>query len=533
MNTRSRLFVSTVLTTLAMIVLGFSSPAFAAPTPSTGPSTGGTTVSIPGINFVQVDAGNNAMVALTDQGTVYTWGRNDYGQLGVGNTTTSYTPVQVKGVNGVGFLTGVTQVVAGQLHFLAVTSDGIYAWGRNADGQLGDGTATDRSTPVRVVGVGGNGYLPSPTAIAGGYFHTIAITADGVFAWGNNAYGQLGNNTTTLSRTPVQVKDVAATGNLTGVTDVAAGNYSSLALGATEVYSWGLNTAGQLGDGSFVNKQVPVKVKDSAGTGFLSGATAIAAGETFSIALLPSGVFTWGDNTYRQLGSGTSVANRSLPGLVVGVGGTGTLSGITSIGAGFFNGWAQSPSGVFGWGSNSYGKLGVGNTTSPQNSPVQTLGLGGAGFLTGVTSLDGGWSGSTAILNGQVVAWGFNGTYGQLGDGTVTDRLEPVLSANFQPGTITLGSLSPITPTVSGNMWSVVTPAHSPGAVTLTGTANIFGGTTAATPSTVSWNAGTFTFEAALAQTGTSHSLPFGLAATGLLLLGVSIRLVLRRHKLK
>lgn len=531
MKLTSRKIVSFVLATLAILVFGFTGPAHAAPTPASGPSTGGTVVTIPGIRFIEVAAGNNTMVALTDQGTVYSWGRNDYGQLGIGTTTTSLTPVQVKGVNGVGYLTGVTHIEAGQLHFLAVTETGLYAWGRNADGQLGDGTSTDRSTPVQVVGVGGSGFLPAPTAIAGGYFHTLAITADGVFAWGNNAYGQLGNNTTTLSRTPVQVKDVAATGNLTGVTDVAAGNYSSLALGANDVYSWGLNSVGQLGDGTLINKQVPVKVKDSAGTGFLSGATAIAAGETFAIALHPTGVFTWGNNTNRQLGSGTTVASRSLPGLVVGVGGTGTLTGVTSIGAGFFNGWAQSPSGVFGWGDNSFGKLGVGNTTTPVNSPVQTLGLGGAGFLNGVTSLDGGWSASTAILNGQIVSWGYNDTYGQLGDGTRVDRSSPVLSANFQPGLISVDSLAPITPTVSGNAWSFTTPAHSAGVVTLTATANIFGGTTAANPSSVSWNAGSFTYEAALAKTGSTGLLPLSLASAGAVLLGVALLLALRRQQ--
>lgn len=526
-------FVSIVLSSAALILFGFASPALAAPTPSTGPSTGGTTVSIPGINFVQVEAGNNTMVALTDQGTVYTWGRNDYGQLGIGTSSPSFTPVQVKGVNGVGYLTGVTQVAAGQLHILAVTADGVYAWGRNADGQLGDGTAIDRSTPVRVVGLGGTGFLPAPTAIAGGYFHTLAITADGVFAWGNNFYGQLGNNSTTLSRTPVQVKDLSGTGYLTGITDVSAGNYASVALGGGEVFAWGINTAGQLGDGTLVNKQLPVKVKDSAGTGFLSGATAIAAGETFVVALHPSGVFTWGDNTYRQLGSGTTVANRSLPGLVLGTSGTGTLNGITSIGAGYFNGWAQSLSGVFGWGSNSFGKLGVGNTTSPANFPVQTLGVGGVGFLTGVTSLDGGWSGSTAILEGQVVAWGFNGTYGQLGDGTTTDRWTPILSANFQPGTVLVDSLAPISPSVLGNVWSFVSPAHVAGVATLTGTANLFGGTAAASPATVNWNAGTFTYvdEPALAATGSN--VPLEVELGGVAALFVGALLVLFRRKVR
>ena len=536
MNRIPRQFVSALVAVVTLVFIGSVGQAHAAPTPTSGPTSGGTAISIPGIKFVEVDAGNNTMVALTDQGTVYTWGRNDYGQLGDGTTTASFTPVQVKGVNGVGYLTGVTHISAGQQHILASTADGVYAWGRNGDGQLGDGTNTNRSTPVQVLGVGSSGLFPAPTAISAGEFHSLALTADGLFAWGSNGYGELGDNTQTQRRSPVQVKGVGGTGFLTGVTAIAAGLQSSVALGATDVYTWGKNSAGQLGIGSTdgMYHPLPNKVKDSAGTGFLAGATAIAAGQAFAMALLPSGVFTWGDNTYSQLGDGTASATATLPVQVVGVGGSGVLSGVTAIGAGYFNGWAQTSSGVFGWGSNSFGKLGTGNTVGPANSPVRTLGLGGAGFLTGVTSLNGGWSASSAILNGQVVAWGHNGSgYGQLGDGTTTDRLSPVLSANFQPGTVTVDSLAPIPPTVAGNAWSIVIPAHAAGAVTITGTAYVFGGTTAANPSTVSWNAGTFTYaeEPTLAATGIN--VPIGLQLGGLAALLSGMVLVYFRRKVR
>lgn len=532
MNTRSRLFVSTVLTTLAILVFGITGPAYAAPSPTSGPTTGGTIVTIPGINFIEVDAGDNFMVALTDQGTVYTWGKNNYGQLGDGTTTTSFTPVQVKGVNGVGYLTGVTHISAGLTFAVASTSDGMFAWGLNGDGQLGDGTIINRSTPVQVVGVGGTGFFPTPTAFSAGYYQTLAITPSGVFAWGYNGYGELGNNSLVSSRTPVQVVGVGGTGFLTGVTAVSAGRWFSTALGPGGVYTWGRNQDSQLGNGTTTNSQVPVQVKDSSGTGFLTGVSSISVGEAFTVALLPSGVFTWGDNTYRQLGDGTTV-DKSLPVQVIGVGGTGTLSGITSIGTGNFSGWAQSSSGVFGWGSNTFGKLGNGNTTSPVTAPVQTLGVGGTGTLAPVSSLCGGYSATAAISNGQVLTWGYNAVNGQLGDGTTTDRSAPTLSANFQPASVTFGLTGGTSLSASGGSWSVVSPAGQAGTIALSATANIFGGTTPSTPATVAWNAGTFTYEPVLANTGSADTLRFGIISAAAILLGVGLMLALRRQQLK
>jgi len=115
--------------------------------------------------------------------------------------------VQVKGPGGSGYLTGVTALAGGQYHSLAVKSDGTaWAWGYNGYGQLGDGTTTQRTTPVQVKGPGGSGYLTGVTAIAAGYYHSLAVKSDGTaWAWGYNTYGQLGDGTTTSRSTPVQV----------------------------------------------------------------------------------------------------------------------------------------------------------------------------------------------------------------------------------------------------------------------------------------------------------------------------------------
>ena len=184
----------------------------------------------------QVAGGVNHTVALRTDGTVWTWGLNANGQLGLGNTTSSPTPAQVTS------LSGITAVAAGSTHSLALKSDGtVWAWGNNTDGELGDGTTTPQTNPVQVSG------LTNVIAISAGAFHSMALESDGtVWTWGLNTSNQLGDGTTTQRNTPVQVTTVS------GITQISAGWYHNLALnGITgNVYAWGLNTNGQLGDGT-------------------------------------------------------------------------------------------------------------------------------------------------------------------------------------------------------------------------------------------------------------------------------------------
>jgi hypothetical protein len=226
-------------------------------------------------------------IALKGDGMVWTWGNNDYGQLGDGTTTARRTPVQVSG------LTGVTAIAGGEGHnTIALKGDGtVWTWGANWYGQLGDGTTTDRLTPVQVSG------LTSVTAIAGGNFHTIALKGDGtVWTWGNNFAGELGDGTNTNRSTPVQVS------GLTGVTAIAGGNFHTIALkGDGTVWTWGYNFDGELGDGTNTNRSTPVQVSG------LTGVTAIAGGGSHTIALKSDGtIWTWGENGSGQLGDGTT-----------------------------------------------------------------------------------------------------------------------------------------------------------------------------------------------------------------------------------
>ena len=144
-----------------------------------------------------VSSGESHAVALLADGTVKAWGYNGFGQLGDGTTTDRNSPVEVQGLSK-----RVTAIVAGGFHTLALLADGtVKAWGNNGNGQLGDGTTTDRNSPVDVQG------LPKRvTAIVAGSFHTLALLANGtVKAWGNNGFGQLGDGTTTDRNSPVLI----------------------------------------------------------------------------------------------------------------------------------------------------------------------------------------------------------------------------------------------------------------------------------------------------------------------------------------
>ena len=169
----------------------------------------------------------------------------------------------VLGPGGVGFLTGVTAIATSYAHTLALKGDGtVLAWGVNAQGQLGDATTTGRTTPVQVVGPGGSGVLTGVSAIATGALHSVALLNDGtVWAWGYNNSGQLGDGTTTNRSTPVQVKGPGGAGYLMGVTAIATGDSHSVALlNDGTVWAWGENFYGSLGDGSTTKSAAPVQV---------------------------------------------------------------------------------------------------------------------------------------------------------------------------------------------------------------------------------------------------------------------------------
>jgi len=240
--------------------------------------------------------------------------------------------------------------------------------------------------------------------VAAGSYHSISLKKDGsVWAWGDNRFGQLGDGTTINKNIPIQVLGLS---NVTMIDSFCIHNLALKEDGS--VWAWGYNGYGQLGDGSTTSRSSPVKVSG------LSSVIMIAVGDDYSLALKEDGsVWAWGDNYYGQLGDVTTT-NRIHPAQV------NELSNVTMIAAGDQHCLALKDDGtVWAWGYNSFYNLGDGTTTD-RNIPVQVPGL------SHVTMIAAGYLHSLALKeNGSVWSWGRN-NYGQLGDGTITNRKNPV-----------------------------------------------------------------------------------------------------------
>jgi alpha-tubulin suppressor-like RCC1 family protein len=329
----------------------------------------------------------------TRSGLALSWGYNLWGQLGDGTTTQRNSPVQVSG------LPDVVNVGGGYYHSIGLKADGtVWAWGYNFDGQLGTGSSdtTSHVTATQVTS------LNSVTAIAAGAFHNLALKSDGtVWAWGWNAKGQLGDGATSSQSLPVQVM------GLDQVIAISGGFEHSLALKSDgTVWAWGYNFEGQLGDGTTTDHLTPTQVIS------LTDVSAIAAGWFHSLVLKSDGsMWAWGANWDGELGSGSLDGNvdsaHPIPQQVVGLD-----TGVIGLAAGPYHSLAWKADGTpWAWGRNLQGQLGDGTTSSvgvPQIVPG----------LANVASIAGGWGHSLALKsNGSVWAWGLNDA-GQLGDGS-------------------------------------------------------------------------------------------------------------------
>jgi alpha-tubulin suppressor-like RCC1 family protein len=364
------------------------------------------------MGFSQVSAGTETSLAIGPGGTVWGWGANPAGQLGDGTTVNRHNPTLLRSLPGA----GVTSVATGG-HSLAVGAGGtVWSFGDNSFGQLGDGSTTSHLSPEPVRTPDGVP-LAGVAQVATGNVHSLARDAAGrVYAWGDNRFGQLGDETVYERRSPVVL-------GVVGAVQVAAGWSHSLALDASgTVHAWGTNSEGQLGDGTTTGRLSPVVVSGPSGQP-LTGVTAIAAGWFHSLAIGPGGtVFAWGSNFAGQLGDGTTTDRLSA---VVVSGPNGQpLSGITAITAGWSSSYAIGPGGVvYAWGNNGQGRLGDG-TTINRLTAVQVVGPLGAP-LAGVTSIAAGTYHTIAVANaGTLLSWGGNGS-GELGDGTTADRHRP------------------------------------------------------------------------------------------------------------
>jgi alpha-tubulin suppressor-like RCC1 family protein len=289
-------------------------------------------------------------------------------------------------------------VAAGQHHGLALEAGGtLWSWGDNAYGQLGNDSSADRWAPVQVTAIS------NVISVAGGEYHTLAVKSDGTtWVWGRNTNNQLGDGTTTERDTPVSI-------GLSSVRAIAAGFVHSVALKTDgTVWAWGKGTDYRLGSGSSTNNVAPAVVPN------VSQIQRVTAGDKHTMALRADGtLWGWGDGGSGKLGDGT-LESRSTAIQI------GTIVDVVGVSAGDSHTVAVKSDGtVWAWGLNTYGQLGDGTTTQSE-LPVQAVGITNAVWVAAGTT-------HTVVMkaDGSTVAFGRNNE-GSVGDNSTTNRTSPV-----------------------------------------------------------------------------------------------------------
>lgn len=408
-------------------------------------------------DIVSIAAGRNHTCAVKSSGEVFCWGPNDKGQLGNPDPTPRYTPTKVEGINA-------TFIVAGEEHTCALTkAGGVSCWGNNNEGQLGNGagkSGVSSSTPVEVAN------LRAVEQLWSGSRHVCARSEEKLFCWGTNSRGMLGFTTPEpFVATPKELVLSFSTAKL------SLGTSHTCALSKEgEVFCWGLNQAGQLGDGLGTDKPTsarpyPVQLKDIAsislggtsscflqtnGAVFCSGSDSvgqlgrgvesipgnpgsttpievkglssvmqISSGDSHSCAITKEReVVCWGSNLGGSLGLGDStIQSRTTPTKVVSSEGTGTLSGIMQLSSSDVANCVVNQEGaVYCWGS----RQGTPEEIQQAATPRKVEGL------PVITSVGTGFDHQCALSKeGEVFCWGSNRVY-QLGDGTNEEHTTPV-----------------------------------------------------------------------------------------------------------
>jgi alpha-tubulin suppressor-like RCC1 family protein len=356
--------------------------------------------------WMELRGGSGHTIGIMSNGTLWSWGLNNYGQLGLGNTTTPITSItQVTQ----GITNNWQTIVASTYHSLGLMKDGtLWSWGLNNYGQLGlgltAGSTVSRTSPTQV------GSSTNWQTVAAGNYHTLGIMKDGtLWVCGKNDYGQLGlglSASSTVSRTsPTKV------GSSTNWQTVVAGNYHTLGIMKDgTLWSWGLNNYGQLGlgvaTGSTVSRTSPTKVGSS------TNWQTVAAGYYHTLGIRKDGtLWSWGLNNYGQLGLGLAM-NSSVSYTAPTQIGTATDWGHIAVGQ-YHNLAMKTDFTLWSWGYNNYGQLGQGNsgTNTNLNSPTQV------GTSTNWQTIAAGVYYTLCLMkDGTLWSWGYN-NYGQLGLG--------------------------------------------------------------------------------------------------------------------
>lgn len=336
-----------------------------------------------GVATTMISTGSLSSYAVRRDGSLWGWGNNDYGQLGLGHTVSTAKPTLIG--------THFAMVEAGDSFAFGIKKDGsLWAWGDNERGQLGDGTTTNRTTPVKI----GDGFL----TVSAGAYHAVGLKAGGaLWAWGWNLHGQIGNGTQINQPRPIQIGTGYGHATAFGAISMAVRHDGTL-------WAWGFNENGFLGDGTTTSRHAPVQI----GAGFRQG----FAGADISFAIKQNGeLWGWGSNNNGQVGVAGPYFTRPV---------RVDSGGYTyAVARGFYASAGRKADGsLWTWGHNAGGGLGTGGSPEYQFTPAKI----GDGF----TLVTGRATFMATRADGSLWAWGKN-DHGELGDGTNTSRLSPVL----------------------------------------------------------------------------------------------------------
>lgn len=363
------------------------------------------------LSVTAITAGAHHTCGRESGGKVWCWGANQAGQLGEGTTTKINIPVPVAGIED------AVDMTAGDTFSCARRRDGsVWCWGDDRLGELGTGAAIERLVPARVSNLSG------ALSISAGNAHTCARRpatggASATVCWGDNLAGEIGDGTRLDRATPVPLKISL------DARDIATGSlHSCLRGGDGSIWCWGRGGSGQLGTAALIDFVAPIAVQG------LTGTTGIAAGGAHTCALQQTAVLCWGANDEGQLGDGT-MTGRSTPAAVLGIGDAVELA----LG-GAHTCIRRSDGSVACWGRGDEGQLGNDDpTSSPSPVVVANLATAVGPNLANVISLTAGDGHTCAVLaDGTATCWGA-GSSGQLGWGSLAGHSIPVKVTNLGP----------------------------------------------------------------------------------------------------
>ncbi len=346
-------------------------------------------------------------VIMADK-SLWLWGRNYEGQLGDGTTICRYRPVKI--------LDDILTLSLGSFHSAAIKTDGsLWIWGENGTGRLGDGADVQRLTPVKI--------MDNVISVSLASYCSAAIKTDGsLWTWGWNLDGELGDGTNINRYIPVKIME--------NVSKIRMTNYRSAAIKTDgSLWTWGYNKSGELGDGTTIQRNTPVKVMDDV--------IDISLGSNHSAAIKNDGsLWTWGNNGDGQLGDGTNI-NRYIPVKI--------MENVSKIRMTNYRSAAIKTDGsLWTWGYNKSGELGDG-TTIQRNTPVKVM--------DDVIDISLGSNHSAAIkTDGSLWSWGWN-LNGELGNGTTTQSLIPMKVLD-NVVSVSLGSLQSAAIKNDGSLWT-------------------------------------------------------------------------------